>query len=221
MNTFSGTLSRCIALLLVCVLATPSMANAAPKQFSEAEVQARIRHIGMGNLVGVQLAGGVAYAGRIVSIDAHSFRLQRYGDEQATEVNYRDVVYLQQRLSVASLEHRPMTPDVVHARLLKRGLGNWVGLQLANGVVFCGSIISIDENSFGLQLYGDSGVTPVAYSDVVYLRTGLTGGEKALIIALPVAIAGSGIGTIIYMRDNAPKIPSIPITPTQPVFPAY
>lgn len=221
MNSFRGTSSMCVTVILACVLAASSMANAAPKQLAEGQVQSRIRHIGVGNLVGVQLASGVAYAGRIVSIDAQSFGLERYGDEQATPVAYHDVIFLQQRLSVAFLSHRPVTPEAVHARLLKRGLGNWVGVQLMNGVVFCGSIISIDDNSFGLQLYGSPDVTPVAYSDVVYLQTGLTGGEKALIIVLPAAMAGVGIGTVLAMRANMPKMSPLPAMPTQPVFPLY
>jgi hypothetical protein len=208
-------------MILVCVLAAPSMAHAAPKQLTVGQVQARIRHIGVGNLVGVQLASGVAYAGRIVSVDAQSFGLERYGEEQATPVAYHDVAFLQERLSMAYLARRPVTPETVHARLLKRGLGNWVGVQLLNGVAFCGSIVSIDENSFGLQLYGDSQVTPVAYSDVVYIQTGLTGGEKALIIVLPAVVAGAGIGTMLAMRANMPKMPTMPAMPTQPIFPVY
>lgn len=220
MNFLSGTFSRCVAMMLVCVLAAP-LGYATPKPLTADQVHARIRHIGVGNLVGVQLTKGVAYAGRIVSIDAQSFSIERYGEEQPTPVAYQDVVYLQQRLSVAYLQRKPMTPEVVHARLLKRGLGNWVGVQLTNGVVFCGSIVSVDDNSFGLQLYGDPGVTPVAYNDVVYLQTGLTGGQKAALIVLPAAIAGAGIGTIVAMRNNEPKIPPIPAAPTLPVFPVY
>lgn len=221
MESLGRILVTCIGMLMACVLAAPSMANAAPKQLTAEQVQARIRHIGAGNLVGVQLATGVAYAGRIVSIDAQSFGLERYGDEKATPVAYHDVVFLQERLSIAYLARRPVTPEAVHARLLKRGLGNWVSVQLLNGVAFCGSIVNIDDNSFGLQLYGDSQVTPVAYSDVVYLQTGLTSGEKALVILLPAAMAGVGIGTILAMRSNEPKLPTLPATPTQPGFPVY
>ncbi|MGA2886443.1 MAG: hypothetical protein ABSE51_00205 [Terracidiphilus sp.] len=218
MNSLSRTLLRCVASLLVCALLAPSMANAAPKTLTVQQVRARIQHIGVGNLVGVQLLNGVAYSGKIASIDENTFGIERYGDEQATPLAYRDVVYLQVRLSMAYLARRPVTSEVVHARLLKRGLGNWVAVQLLNGVVFWGTIVSVDENSFGLQLYGDPEVTPVAYSDVVYLQTGLTGGQKALIFILPAAVAGAGIGTIIAMHNNEPKMPTLP---AQPAFPTY
>jgi hypothetical protein len=213
MKPLSRTLSRCIAAFLVCALLAPSTAGAAPMPLTPEQAHARIQHIGVGNLVGLQLRTGVAYAGKVTSIDAQSFGLERYGEEQATPVAYSDVAFLQVRLSVAYLARRPVTPGAVHAQLLKRGLGKWAAVQLLNGVAFCGSIVSIDDKSFGLQLWGDPEVTPVAYSDVVYLQTGLTGGQKAFFIALPIAFAASSIGIIVAMHNNAPKMP------IQPVFP--
>ncbi len=219
MNLLDGSFSRCVAMLLACALVAPPMANAASNPLTPEKAHARIKSIGVGNLVGVQLQNGNAYAGKIVSIDENSFGLERYGEEQATPVVYRDVVYLQVRLSVAYLSRRPVTPEAVRARLLNRGLGKWVGVQLLNGVVFCGSIVSIDDNSFGLQLWGDPGVTPVAYKDVVYLQTGLTGGQKAFVIILPVAFTATAIGMAVAFHNNQPKMPTLPAMPTQPVFP--
>jgi hypothetical protein len=220
MNQTSRNISRCIALFLVCALLSPSLASAAPVPLTAEQAHARIQHIGVGNLVGVQLRTGVAYAGKITSIDAQSFGLERYGEEQATPVAYSDIAFLQVRLSVDYLARRPVTPEAVHAQLLKRGLGNWAAVQLLNGVVFCGSIVSIDEKSFGLQLWGDPEVTQVAYSDVVYLQTGMTGGQKAFVIALPVAFTAAIIGGAVAMHNNnQPKMPTLPAQPTQPVFP--
>jgi small nuclear ribonucleoprotein (snRNP)-like protein len=206
-------------MLLACALLAPSMAIAAPNPLTPEQARARIRGIGVGNLVGVQLRNGTAYAGKIVSIDENSFALQRYGEEQPTPVAYSDVVYLQVRLSVAYLSRRPVTPETVHARLLKRGLGKWVGVQLLNGVAFCGAIVSIDDNSFALQLWGDPEVTPVAYNDVVYLQTGFTSGQKAFLIALPVAFAGAAIGGAVAFHNSEPKMPTMPTQPIQPIFP--
>ncbi|MGD0731585.1 MAG: hypothetical protein ABR956_09980 [Terracidiphilus sp.] len=205
-------------MLLVCALLAPSMASAAPNPLTPEKACARIRSIGVGNLVGVQLRNGTAFAGKIVSLDENSFGLERYGDEQATPVAYSDVVYLQVRMSVAYLQRRPVTPETVHARLIKRGLGRWVGVQLLNGVAFCGTIVSIDDNSFGLQLWGDPQVTPVAYNDVVYLQTGLTDGQKAFVIILPIAFAGAAIGGAIAFHNSEPKLPPMPAQPVQPVF---
>ena len=203
-------------MLLACALLALPMANAAPKPLTPERARARIESIGVGNLVGVQLRTGVAYAGKIASIGENSFGLERYGEEQPTPVAYGDVAYLQARLSVAYLARRPVTPETVHARLLKRGLGNWVGVQLLNGVAFCGAIVNIGKDSFGLQLWGDPEVTPVAYKDVVYLQTGLTNGQKAFVIGLPVAFAAAAIGGAIAFHNNEPKMPAMP---AQPVFP--
>jgi hypothetical protein len=76
--------------------------------------------------------------------------------------------------------------------------------------------VNIDDQSFGLQLHNDPEITPVLYSDVTYLQTGLTGGQKVLFIALPIAFAGVAIGAAVAFRNNEPKLPTMP---TQPVFP--
>lgn len=216
MSLLSGHFPRCLVVLLVYALLTPLLAQAAPRALTPEQVHARIQHIGVGNLVGLQLMNGSAYAGRIVRIDEQSFALERYGEEQATTLNYSDVIYLQLRVSVAYLARNPVSPEAVRARLLKRGLGNWVGVQLSNGVAFCGAIVRIDQDSFGLQLYGDPVVTPVDYRDVVYLQTGLTGGQKAFIIALPIAFTAAEIGAAVAFHNSMPKLPTMP---TQPVFP--
>src|ERR1700674_4641053 len=82
---------------------------------------------------------------------------------------------------------RQLTQEKIHARVVKQGMGNWVGVELANGTAFWGRIVSIDEQSFGLQLHNDPAITPVLYSDVVDLRMGFSRGACW-------AIAGAGIG---------------------------
>jgi len=118
--------------------------------------------------------------------------------------------------SIAMAAPKPLTPAAAHARILKRGIGNWVGVQIDTGAAFAGRIVSIDDESFGLQLHNDPAITPVLYRDVVYLQTGLTNGQKALIIVLPIAFAGASIGAMVAMHNNAPKMPT---SPTSPVFP--
>src|ERR1700723_2318732 len=71
---------------------------------------------------------------------------------------------------------RQLTQDKIHTRIVKQGMGNWIGVELANGTAFWGRIVSIDEQSVGLQLHNDSAITPVLYSDVVRLHTGITHG---------------------------------------------
>jgi hypothetical protein len=111
---------------------------------------------------------------------------------------------------------KPLTPETVHARVLKRGMGNWVGVELQNGVAFAGRIVSIDEQSFGLQLHNDPQITPVLYSDVVDLRTGISrGGFWAIFGA---GIAGMIVVAMVAHHEMA-KMPTLPTQPTQPVFP--
>jgi hypothetical protein len=118
--------------------------------------------------------------------------------------------------SAAFAKQKPLTPEEVHARLLRHGIGNWVGVQVLSGAAFAGRLVSIDDKSFGLQLHNDPTITPVLYTDVTYLQTGLTGGQKVLIIGLPLAVAGAGIGTIIAMRRNQPHIPTMSTLPVAP-----
>lgn len=115
---------------------------------------------------------------------------------------------------------RPLTPETVHTRIAKRGLGNWVGVELNNGTAFAGRIVSVDDESFGLQLHNDPAVTPVLYRDVVDLHTGISHGAFW-------AIAIAGIGGVVAMaaigmhelHQNEQQMPTLPAQPAQPVFP--
>ncbi len=219
MNSLTRTLSKCVATLLVCALLAPSMAYAAPKPLTPEKAHARILKLGLGNWVGVRLQSGVAFSGKIVSIDEQSFSLQRYGDTAATPVAYRDIFDLQTGMPMARTSRNPLTTEAVHARLLKLGMGNWAGVQLQNGIAFSGRIVSIDENSFGLQLYGDPEITPVAYSDVVYLQTGMT--AKGFWIMTGVGFAAVTTAAIVGFHDVHSHQMQMPTLPTQPVTPIY
>ena len=111
---------------------------------------------------------------------------------------------------------KPLTPDKVHARVVKQGMGNLVGVELQNGTAFVGRIVSVDEQSFGLQLHNDPGITPVLYSDVVDLRTGISHGAFW-------AITAAGIGGMVVMalvaHHEMAKMSTLPTEPAQPVFP--
>jgi len=118
--------------------------------------------------------------------------------------------------SAAFAAPRPLTPEAARARIVKRGIGNWAGVQVRSGAAFAGIIVSIDDYSFGMQLHNDPAITPVLYSDVVYLQTGLTNGQQAWFIAAPIAFAGVSLGIVFAMRKSPPELPT---RPTQPVFP--
>jgi len=217
MKSLSRTLSRCVALLLVCALIAPSMAHATPKPITPEKTHARILKLGLGSWVGVRLQSGVAFSGKVVSIGEQSFELQKYNDSKPVTVAYSDLFDLQTGMPMANTSRNALTPDSVHQRLLKRGLGNWVGVQLQNGVAFSGRVISIDEDGFGMQLYGDSEITPVAYDDVVYLQQGMS--MKAFWIITGVGFAGVGtMAAVGFHEVNKNKQQQLTL-PTQPVFP--
>jgi hypothetical protein len=111
---------------------------------------------------------------------------------------------------------RPLTQERIHARVVKQGMGNWVGVELQNGTAFWGRIVSIDEQSVGLQLHNDPAITPVLYSDVVRLHTGITHGAFW-------AITAAGIGGVVALalvaHHELAKMPALPTQPAQPLFP--
>jgi hypothetical protein len=121
-------------------------------------------------------------------------------------------------VSAPFAEAKPLTPETVHTRILKRGLGNWVGVGLLNGTAITGRIVSVDDQSFGLQLHNDPEITTVPYSDVVDLQTGISKGGFW-------AITAAGIGGVVVMavvgfnavHKNA-QMPALPTPPTQPIF---
>ena len=114
-------------------------------------------------------------------------------------------------------EAKPLTQEKVHERILKRGIGNWVGVELQNGTAFAGRIVSADDESFGLQLHNDPAITPVHYADVVDLHTGISRGAfwGITIGAIGASVAFALIAHHEFV-ENEPKLPN---EPTQPVFP--
>jgi hypothetical protein len=121
--------------------------------------------------------------------------------------------------SAAIASPKQLTPETVHARILKAGLGNFAAVQLQDGVAFGGRIVSIDDQTFSLQLHNDPEVTAVFYRDVVQLNTGISHGAFWTIF-------GVGIGGVVAMAvigihevNKHSQLPAMPTLPTSPVFP--
>jgi hypothetical protein len=112
---------------------------------------------------------------------------------------------------------RPLNAGTVHSRILKRGVGNWVAVELQNGTAFTGRVIRIDEQSFGMQLHNDPAITPVQYSDVVGLHMGLSARGLALMV-FGAGMAGT-VAIALLAHHEMAKFPTMPGEPTQPVFP--
>lgn len=94
--------------------------------------------------------------------------------------------------AAANASPKPLDPVTVHARIAKRGVGNWICVQEANGIALVGRIVSVDDQSVGLQLANYPEVTPVLYTDIVGLRMGPS---RAAIWT----IAGVGAGLTVAM----------------------
>lgn len=114
---------------------------------------------------------------------------------------------------------KPLTPIAVHQRILKRGVGNWVGVELQNGTAFVGRIVSVDEQSFGLQLHNDTAITSVRNSDVVSLHTGISQG--AFWGILVAGVGGVAVMAAIGFHEvgKHSQTPTLPSQPAQLIFP--
>jgi hypothetical protein len=68
-----------------------------------------------------------------------------------------------------------------------------------------------------MQLHNYPEITPVMYSDVIRIRTGLSGAGMAIIVGSAVAAAVI-TGVVMHNEFEANK-PQLPTAPTSPVFP--
>jgi hypothetical protein len=113
--------------------------------------------------------------------------------------------------ALANASPKPLDPATAHARILKRGVGNWICVQEVNGVALVGRIVAVNQDSVGLQLQNYPEITPVQYTDIVGLRTGPS---RGLILAL----VGIGVGGSIALaliahsqfENNKPTLPTAP-----------
>jgi hypothetical protein len=116
--------------------------------------------------------------------------------------------------SVASAKPKPLDPATVHDRIARRGAGNWICIQEANGIALVGRVVSVGDDSVGLQLENYPEVTTVAYTDIVGLRTGVS--QKAFWTVMgigagaSVALALVGIHAINAERAKFPQPQPLP-----------
>jgi hypothetical protein len=110
---------------------------------------------------------------------------------------------------------RGLTPEKVHARILKRGLGNWVGVEVGSGAAFVGRIVNIDDESFGLQLHNDPQITQVPYNDVIELQTGAPNGAFWGIL---IAGVGGMVALGLIAHHEMSQMPKLPTLPNQPPY---
>ena len=116
----------------------------------------------------------------------------------------------------ASATPKPLDPGTVHARVMKRGVDRWIALEERNGVQLFGRILSIGDTSFTLQLHNDPQTTEIPYSDVAYLRTGFTAGQKGFMLASIGAVAGLAIWGFVHVHNLSNKQLTPPVLPALP-----
>lgn len=107
---------------------------------------------------------------------------------------------------------KPLDPGTVHVKILKRGIGKFIAIQEVNGVQIWGRILDIGDHSVILQLHNDPQTTEVFYTDIAYLRTGFTTGQKIFMFAGIGAVAGSAIYGFVHIHNLENK----PLTPPTP-----
>jgi hypothetical protein len=116
--------------------------------------------------------------------------------------------------AIASAKPKPLDPVTVHDRIARRGVGSWICVEEANGIALVGRVVSIGDESVGLQLENYPEVTPVLYSDIVGLRTGLS--KKAFWAILGIGLGASVAITVVgihEMNQNRARFPTFPATP--------
>ena len=113
---------------------------------------------------------------------------------------------------------RPLDPGTVHVKVLKRGIGNFIAVQLADGIQLWGRILAVGDHSFTLQLHNDPQPTEVFYSDVAYTGTSFSTGQKIFMIGSIAGVAGFATWGFIHIHNLQSK-PLAPPTPPNMPFP--
>ena len=114
--------------------------------------------------------------------------------------------------TIALANPKPLDPGTVHVKILKRGIGNFIAIQEVNGVQIWGRILDIGYHSVILQLHNDPQTTEVFYTDIAYLRTGFSTGQKIFAVVGIGAVAGSAIYGFVHIHnlENKPLVPPTP-----------
>ena len=111
---------------------------------------------------------------------------------------------------------KKINPETIHDKIVKRGIGNWVCVEMNDGVLLTGRVANIDLQAFGLQVDNYGNVRMVPYADVVRLRNmTLSGKGMAWLIGGSVA-ATVAIALVAHhqFEQNKATLPTTPNPPT-------
>jgi hypothetical protein len=111
--------------------------------------------------------------------------------------------------AMASAKSKPLDPVTVHDRIAKRGVGSWICVEETNGIALVGRVVAINDDSVGLQLANYPEITPVLYTNIVGLRTGLS--KKAFWTILGIGLGATAAMAAVGIHEiNANKPPPFP-----------
>lgn len=117
---------------------------------------------------------------------------------------------------------KPVNPETIHRKIVQRGIGSWVCVEEANGILLVGRITNVDEQSFGMQLDNYPEITTVRYDQVVKLHN-YGWSNKAMIWWTVAGVGGVAAFALIAhheMNNFKNNEPTLPTNPPMPGFPA-
>lgn len=115
----------------------------------------------------------------------------------------------------ASASPKPVNPETIHRKVVERGTGKWVCVDMKNGTTVVGRIASIQEQTFGIQLDNYPEPTMIPYADVQRVRAAGPSG-KVLAITIGAGVAGTVAVALIAqhnlnnLKNNQPTMPPFP-----------
>jgi len=115
----------------------------------------------------------------------------------------------------ASAAPKAVNPETIHRKIVERGTGRWLCVDMKNGTAVVGRIASLGEQSFALQLDNYPEATNIAYADVERVRSVGIGG-KGLAVLIGAGVAGSVAVALIAQHEmnsfkhSEPPMPTLP-----------
>jgi hypothetical protein len=109
-------------------------------------------------------------------------------------------------------------PETIHDKIVKRGIGNWVCVEMNDGVLLTGRVSQIDLQQFGLQVDSYGNVRMVPYADVVRLRN-MTLSGKGMAWVIVAGVGGTVAFALIAHHEFEKNKPTLPTTPTPTPWP--
>jgi hypothetical protein len=110
---------------------------------------------------------------------------------------------------------KPQNPETTHRKIVQRGIGNWVCVEEANGILLTGRVATIEEQAFGIQLENYPDITMIRYADVVRLRS-LSSSGKTMGIWIGASIGAFVAIALIMHHEFEKNKPTLPPNPAVP-----